>query len=52
MGPDRRRESAQDAFDRLDFKVRLEGDFHTVAGFALLALGHLPQGGDHFDYEG
>ena len=44
--------SAQDAFDRLDFKVRPEGDFHTVAGFALLALGHLPQAGEHFDYEG
>jgi CBS domain containing-hemolysin-like protein len=44
--------SAQDAFDRLDFKIRPEGDFHTVAGFALLALGHLPQAGEHFDYEG
>ena len=44
--------SAQDAFDRLGFKVQPEGDFHTVAGFALLALGHLPQAGEHFDYEG
>ncbi|MGH6735925.1 MAG: hemolysin family protein [Methyloceanibacter sp.] len=44
--------SAQDAFDRLAFKVRPEGDFNTVAGFALLALGHLPQAGEYFDYEG
>src|SRR3990170_2246432 len=44
--------SAQDAFDRLGFRIRPEGDFHTVAGFALLALGHLPQAGEHFDHEG
>ena len=43
--------SAQDAFDRLAFKLRPEGDFHTVAGFALHALGHLPQVGEYFDYE-
>jgi putative hemolysin len=43
---------AQDAFDRLGFRERPEGDFHTFAGFALLALGHLPQVGEHFDYEG
>jgi CBS domain containing-hemolysin-like protein len=44
--------SAQDAFDRLGFKTRPEGDYHTVAGFALFALGHLPEVGEHFDYEG
>jgi CBS domain containing-hemolysin-like protein len=44
--------SAQDAFDRLGFRVRPEGDFHTVAGFALLALGHLPNVGERFEYEG
>jgi CBS domain containing-hemolysin-like protein len=44
--------SAPDAFERLGFKVRPEGDFHTVAGFALFALGHLPEVGEHFDYEG
>jgi magnesium and cobalt exporter, CNNM family len=44
--------SAQDAFDRLGLRVRPEGDFHTVAGFALAALGHLPQSGEHFGYEG
>jgi putative hemolysin len=43
---------AQEAFDRLGFKVRPEGDFHTVAGFALLALGRLPSVGERFDYEG
>ena len=44
--------SAPDAFDRLGFKERPEGDFHTVAGFALSALGHLPDAGESFDYEG
>jgi putative hemolysin len=44
--------SAQDAFDHLGFRIRPEGDFHTVAGFALFQLGHLPEVGEHFDYEG
>ena len=44
--------SAPDAFDRLGLKERPEGDFHTVAGFALSALGHLPQAGEEFEYEG
>jgi CBS domain containing-hemolysin-like protein len=44
--------SAQDAFDRLGFRIRPEGDFHTVAGFALSQLGHLPEAGESFDYEG
>jgi CBS domain containing-hemolysin-like protein len=44
--------SAQDAFDRLGFKTRPEGDFHTVAGFALFQLEHLPEVGERFDYEG
>jgi putative hemolysin len=44
---------AHDAFDRLGFPLRLaDGDFHTIAGFALSQLGHLPQVGEHFDYEG
>jgi CBS domain containing-hemolysin-like protein len=44
---------AHDAFDRLGFPLRsADGDFHTIAGFALSQLGHLPQVGEHFDYEG
>ena len=44
---------AHDAFDRLGIPLRwAEGDFHTIAGFALSQLGHLPQVGEHFDYEG
>jgi magnesium and cobalt exporter, CNNM family len=43
---------APEAFDRLGFKVRPEGDFHTMAGFALFAMGHLPALGERFDYEG
>jgi CBS domain containing-hemolysin-like protein len=44
--------SAQDAFDRLGLRTRPEGDFHSIAGFALLQLEHLPQAGESFDYEG
>ena len=44
--------SAQDAFDRLGLKTRPEGDFHTIAGFALFQFGRLPDVGERFDYEG
>ncbi len=44
--------SAPDAFAQLGFKERPEGDFHTVAGFALAAFGHLPAVGESFDHEG
>jgi CBS domain containing-hemolysin-like protein len=44
--------SAQDAFERLGFKTAPEGEFHTVAGFALYQLEHLPEVGEKFDYEG
>jgi len=43
--------SAQDAFDRLGIPPA-EGGFHTMAGFVLSCLGHLPVVGEHFDYEG
>ena len=43
---------AQEALLRASFKVRPEGDFHTMAGFALFAMGHLPALGERFDYEG
>lgn len=44
--------SAQDAFDRLGLRTRPEGDFHTIAGFVLFQLEHLPEAGESFDYEG
>jgi putative hemolysin len=44
--------SAPDCFDRLGFSGGPTGDFHTVAGFALSQLGHLPEIGESFDYEG
>lgn len=45
--------SAQDAFDRLGFRTRpTQGDYHTLAGFALFRLGHLPGVGEHFDHNG
>ena len=44
--------SAQEAFDRLNLRTRpAEGGFHTIAGFMLRQLGHLPKVGEHFDYE-
>jgi magnesium and cobalt exporter, CNNM family len=44
---------AQVAFDRFGLRTRPEeGDFHTVAGFVLGQLGHLPEVGEQFDYEG
>jgi putative hemolysin len=40
---------AYDAFDRLGLKDRPEdSDFHTMAGFALHQLGHLPDVGETF----
>ena len=29
-----------------------DGDYHTIAGFALTALGHLPEVGETFSHEG
>ena len=44
--------SALDVFDRLGFRARSEGDYHTVAGFVLAQLGHLPEVGESFEFEG
>ena len=44
---------AYDAFERLGLRNRpAEDDFHTVAGFALSRLAHLPEVGESFVYEG
>lgn len=44
--------SAHDVFDRLAFRSRPKnGDYHTVAGFALFQFGHLPGTGESFVYE-
>lgn len=43
---------AMDAFARLSFRMKPEDNFHTVAGFALFHLGHLPVAGEHFTDEG
>ena len=45
---------AFDAFERLGIRTWPEAEpaFHTVAGFALSVLGHLPNAGELFDYEG
>jgi putative hemolysin len=44
---------AHNAFARLGFRLgSAEGSFHTIAGFALAQLGHLPEVGEHFRYEG
>jgi magnesium and cobalt exporter, CNNM family len=44
--------SANDAFDRLEIRRPEEGDFHTIAGFAVLQLGRIPAVGDHFTWDG
>ena len=44
---------APDALDRLGVRMRpADSGFHTIAGFALSRLGHLPDVGEHFEYEG
>ena len=43
---------AHDAFGRLGLKLgSANGEFHTIAGFALSQLGHIPEVGEHFNYE-
>ncbi len=44
--------SADEAFIRLHIRRRPEGDYHTVAGFALILLGRIPTVGDQFTWEG
>jgi putative hemolysin len=45
--------SANDAFDRLEIQSRPEeGDFHTIAGFAVFQLGRIPTAGDQFSWDG
>jgi putative hemolysin len=45
--------SAQDASDRLGVRLgAADSGFHTIAGFVLFRLGHLPTVGEHFEYEG
>jgi CBS domain containing-hemolysin-like protein len=43
---------AAEAFERLGFSTAPKGDFDTIAGFALSRLEHLPEAGEHFEYEG
>ena len=44
---------AHDAFDRLGLRPPdPDGDYHTIAGFALTALGHLPEVGETFTHDG
>ncbi|OYZ97840.1 MAG: hemolysin [Rhizobiales bacterium 17-65-6] len=45
--------SARDAFERLGLRQGpTDSRFHTVAGFALSRLGHIPEAGEHFDHAG
>lgn len=44
---------AHDAFERLRLRPpEPDGDYHTIAGFALTALGHLPEVGEAFIHDG
>jgi CBS domain containing-hemolysin-like protein len=43
---------AHDAFERLGIRPpEPDGDYHTIAGFALTALGHLPEVGEAFTHD-
>ena len=42
--------SIAEANDELDIRIP-EGDFDTVAGFVLAALGHIPEEGEQFEHE-
>lgn len=44
--------SAYDAFDRLGIRAQRDVGFHTVAGFALSKLEHMPEIGEQFSHEG
>ena len=44
--------AAHDAFNRLGLRPRPDDDFHTIAGLALSELGHIPEAGESFSYEG
>jgi putative hemolysin len=45
--------SAHDAFERLRLQERpQDGGYHTIAGFALHILGHLPDVGESFEFDG
>jgi putative hemolysin len=45
--------AAPEAFERLGIRDRkIAGDFHTAAGFVLSQLGHLPDVGETFAWEG
>jgi putative hemolysin len=45
--------AAPEAFERLGIRDRkVAGDFHTAAGFVLSQLGHLPDVGETFSWEG
>lgn len=46
------RMAADEAFVRLSVGRKPEGEFHTVAGFAIALLGKIPVVGDQFTWEG
>lgn len=41
-----------DALQRLGLRAGADDDFHTLAGFALFQLGHIPEVGERFDHHG
>jgi putative hemolysin len=44
--------AADEAFMQLHISHRPEGDYHTIAGFAIFLLGRIPAVGDRFAWEG
>jgi CBS domain containing-hemolysin-like protein len=43
---------AFEAFERLGLRDRPDADFHTLAGFALHQLQHIPEAGEVFEFDG
>jgi CBS domain containing-hemolysin-like protein len=41
-----------DLMDELDLELPEDRDYDTVGGFVLATLGHLPQAGEQFDFDG
>jgi len=42
----------KEKFDLDDLSEERYGHFHTVGGFVMLHLGHVPKASDHFEFEG
>jgi putative hemolysin len=42
----------KDLIDRRELPEEAEGGFHTIGGFVMHSLGHIPRAGEHFEWSG